>query len=313
MKQWDKDDFASEPLAGGVFDKTPYNKIVVARALVEVLDFQEPRWREPFLSGSTTPSLENKVVTASSANSSKIYTKHTLISLHGIRTRGAWQKQLQASCDRADAGIQHRPFDFGFFGTIQLIVPALRDRKIAWFLNEYTTLIKTEKNEETPPSIIAHSFGTYVIACAMEKHPEIRFQRVILCGSIIRRDYDWSTRFKIGQVEGVLNDYGRKDLWVRIAECVIDAAGSSGYRGFEDTAGERVVERQHKAWRHSDYFYPLNYDRNWIPFILGSMGPEPLQQDRLRKPNWRFRVTMAILIGLLLAAGYIWFPSLWTF
>lgn len=53
VKQWDKGDFASEPLAGGVFDKTPYSKIVVARALVEVLDFQEPRWREPFLSESS--------------------------------------------------------------------------------------------------------------------------------------------------------------------------------------------------------------------------------------------------------------------
>ncbi len=53
VKQWDKGEFASEPLAGGVFDKTPYSKIVVARALVEVLDFQEPRWREPFVSDAS--------------------------------------------------------------------------------------------------------------------------------------------------------------------------------------------------------------------------------------------------------------------
>jgi len=57
VQRWDCKDFYSEPLAGGDFGDTHYNKIIVARALVEALDSQEPRWREPHLSELAAPKV----------------------------------------------------------------------------------------------------------------------------------------------------------------------------------------------------------------------------------------------------------------
>lgn len=228
-----------------------------------------------------------------------------LISLHGIRTRGAWQKEFQSSCDLVQPRLLHRPFDFGFFGAIQLLVPPLREKKVKWFLDEYTRLIKIERLEGHPPSILAHSFGTYLVGRAMEKHSEIQFDRVILCGSILHHEYDWTARVNSGQVVRVLNDYGRKDLWVRIAEWLVDGAGSSGYRGFENSANGRLVQREHQTWRHSDYFYRLNYDRHWVPFILGKCDPDSLPLERLRKTNWRFRsLVILVVVVICVYAGF---------
>ena len=84
--------------------------------------------------------------------------RQVVISIHGIRTRGDWQKQLTSSLSRAD--FIHEPLDFGFFRAIQLVIPAMRDAKVKWFLEEYTKAIRDSAD---PPCVIAHSFGTYLV------------------------------------------------------------------------------------------------------------------------------------------------------
>lgn len=236
--------------------------------------------------------------------------KHILMSIHGIETRGAWQKELQASCDQAHAGLQHRPLDFGLFRALSLLVPGMRARKVEWFLREYTRIVKEELLGDDVPSIIAHSFGSYIVTKAMERYPEVRFHRVVLCGSIVRRDYPWDRRFQQRQVERALNDFGRRDIWVRVAEAVIEDAGSSGYRGFEGSTDARLIQRRHESWSHSDYFYTLNYDRNWIPFFVGARDPDEGDQPTTRRTNWRFRFVQAVFALLLVGAG-LWLWRSW--
>jgi hypothetical protein len=128
------------------------------------------------------------------------------------------------------------------------------------------------------PSIIAHSFGTYIVAKAIEKYVEIRFDRVIFCGSIVRRDFDWDTKIKRGQVGAVLNEYGDKDMWVRLAQFIPDL-GPSGAFGFDHT-GSGVYQRRRPLFQHSDYFYPLNYRENWLPFLRGdSPSAQPVERE----------------------------------
>lgn len=230
--------------------------------------------------------------------------KHVLMSLHGIETRGVWQKDLQASCDQAQAGLQHRPLDFGLFRALSLLIPPLRARKVEWFLREYTRVVKDDQLGNQVPSIIAHSFGSYIVTKAMERYPEVCFNRIILCGSIVRRDYPWDSRFRQGQVVRVLNDYGRRDIWVRVAEAVIEDGGSSGYRGFEGVTDPRLIQRRHESWRHSDYFYSLNYDANWIPFLVGARDPDEGDQPVKRRTNWRYRFVQLGVLALLAGGGF---------
>ena len=226
--------------------------------------------------------------------------KHILISLHGITTTGKWQKDLQECCDAE--GIQHRPFDFGWFGIFQFVLPFLRQRKVQWFRDEYQRLVGQEQLGQSPPSIIAHSFGTYIVARAMESFHDVRFRRMIFCGSIVNRDYDWDATIGRGQAERVLNEFGRKDIWVRLAEWVLQDGGSSGYQGFDNIANGAVVQRRHPHWRHSDYFFKLNYERNWIPFLVGKHDPALLQENRSVKVNWRFVIVISCFVILVLAS-----------
>ena len=54
--------------------------------------------------------------------------RQLVFSLHGIRTRGAWQKSLATSL--SEAGFTPVLLDFGFFRTISLVLPWRREKKL---------------------------------------------------------------------------------------------------------------------------------------------------------------------------------------
>jgi len=217
-----------------------------------------------------------------------------VISLHGIRTRGTWQKQLSSALSRN--GFVYEPLDYGFFRGIQLVLPFMRDRKKKWLLEQYTNAIRQHSN---PPSVIAHSFGTYLVARTMQKYDEIRFDRVIFCGSIVEKAYPWTAMLDAGRVTRVLNDYGGKDRWARAAEWFINDSGPSGANGFTDIASGRVLNKSRPEFRHSDFFYQTNYERTWIPFLSGTDPTQILDVPR-RPTNWKFRITLSLILLVLL-------------
>ena len=220
-----------------------------------------------------------------------------VMSLHGIRTRGEWQKQVNSQLQAM--GFRHELLDYGFFRAWRLLMPWLRARQVARFRMEYEALTA---GTSALPSVIAHSFGTYIVAAAMDKYAEIRFDRIILCGSIVRREYDWDSLIDSGRVSAVLNEYGGKDFWSKTAAWCIWDGGASGARGFLTRHG-RVFQRRRPLFRHSDYFYPLNYRENWVPFLEGA---EPSDQPRERPGgiNWRF-LTLAIIVVATLFIVYV--------
>jgi pimeloyl-ACP methyl ester carboxylesterase len=222
-----------------------------------------------------------------------------VISLHGIRTRAEWQKELSASITAA--GFVYHPLDYGFFRAIQLVIPSMREAKTKWFLDEWTAATKSVRN---PPSIIAHSMGTYLVARALEKYDELRFDRVILCGSIVNVDYPWSAIVSADRATRILNDYGGRDFWAKAAEWVVNDAGPSGAKGFKDNAGGSVVKRYRPKFRHSDFFYQANYEKTWIPFLQGTDPPEVLAVAG-RPINWKFQAVLwAIILAFVLASFF---------
>jgi hypothetical protein len=220
-----------------------------------------------------------------------------VISLHGIRTRGAWQKEVNSDLQRR--GFRHELLDYGFFRACQLLIPWSRQRQVRWFRREYERM--TADGHELP-SIIAHSFGTYIVASAIELYAELRFDRIILCGSIVRRDYDWGAVIESGRVDAVLNDYGGRDFWPRLAERTISDGGASGARGFS-THHPQLYQRYRPQFHHSDYFYALNYRQTWMPFLEGDVPAEvPVTTKQHR--NWRFLLTLVLTVAATLLAAY---------
>lgn len=237
-------------------------------------------------------------------------TSRHVFLLHGIKTRGKWQKDVSPLL--SDHDLTPVPLDFGYFGVRQLVWPWARKKKLQWLLVEYTNECKRLRCES--PSIVAHSFGCYLVASLLKKYSQVHFDRIIFCGSIVHPDYPWADLAERGQVKAVLNQYGGNDFWAWVVQWAVKDAGPSGYSGFGQHAA--VVQQQnHSELEHSDYFYDLNYDQNWIPFLLGRPIPSvTASPDRWQPPvNWRFRVVLAAVLLLSLAAvlltGWYFWPS----
>ncbi len=222
-----------------------------------------------------------------------------VITMHGIRTRGAWQKELVPILN--DAGYKSVPLDYGCFLAFQMLIPGLRQRKIDWFRDQHEQICVRERVDR--PSIIAHSFGTYLVARAMQKYPPVKFDRVILCGAIVQRGYPWSNISANDQVRAVLNDFGRMDFWAGIVAWGVSDAGDSGRKGFQDEAAGVVVQIDHPEFHHGDYFFRGNYKESWIPF-LRSEPQRRIHASSKPVTNWRFRIAISILIFMLAVIAY---------
>jgi hypothetical protein len=185
-----------------------------------------------------------------------------VISLHGIRTHGVWQKTITPLLSKK--GWTVHPLDYGRFGLHKFCRAKARNAKIDWFRDEYTRIY--DGTDPNRPSIIAHSFGTYIVAAALEKYEAIRFNKIIFCGSIVDPNYPWLTILNNDQAKQVRNDYGRLDLWSKLADLAVSDAGPSGAEGFK-TKDPRIINKEFKKYKHSDYFNELHFRSYWIPFI----------------------------------------------
>lgn len=219
----------------------------------------------------------------------------TVISLHGIRTRGAWQESLSRVLTKE--GFVYDPWKFGFFWALSMISPWARARKVIWFRERYEAL---RRETDGPISIIAHSFGTYIVSRAMREYQNIRFDKVIFCGSIVKTQFGWSTLLgdERSQAKLVLNQYGKKDIWVRLAEWVVHDAGPSGFSGFVDLASGRVVQQEFCTYTHSQYFFAGNYEENWLPFLKSGVVPR-VPGAETGGFNWKYLSVILFLLALI--------------
>jgi pimeloyl-ACP methyl ester carboxylesterase len=185
-----------------------------------------------------------------------------VMSIHGIRTRGVWQKDLAPKLARN--GFVPYALDYGEFSALKLLLGSARASKLEWLRTEYERV--TAEAQVTRPSIIAHSFGTYLVADLLRKYPELVFDKIILAGSIVDCSFDWGSLIDTGQVNLVRNDYGSLDRWPRIAGWCIPRSGASGTRGFT-TAHPALIQKQFPHHGHSDYFHRNHFEHYWIPTL----------------------------------------------
>lgn len=189
-----------------------------------------------------------------------------VVTVHGIRTRGVWQK-VAATVIARKGMIPVSP-DYGRFGLLRLSLNYFRARKIEWFHRFYSDLIQEvgidTDDPRQRPSVIAHSFGSYIVANCMMKYSEVQINKFIVCGSIIERDFNWSLLFARDQVNEVLNDCGLKDIWVQLAPLLVHDAGPSGRDGFT-YFGSLLEERPNEHLAHSEYFTSRQMEKRWLP------------------------------------------------
>ncbi len=171
---------------------------------------------------------------------------------------------------------------------------------VDWFRDESN---RVQRAYGVTPSVVAHSLGTYIVTEALRIYPNIRVDKLILCGSIVRADYPWRVVRGAGRVRAVLNDCGRRDIWAAAAGWFMEDAGASGVTGFIDPP-DSVVQRFNPDWRHSDYFYQGNYESTWIPFLTGESVNT---SSGIPKPPSRYTpyLVFAAIATVLLLSGLL--------
>jgi pimeloyl-ACP methyl ester carboxylesterase len=204
-----------------------------------------------------------------------------VVTLHGIRTRGQWQKQITPYLARY--GLIPYHLDYGFFGVLSFLLPWTRANRVQWLRTELRDLM--DRTGARRVSLIAHSFGTWLALEVLEaENGNIRFDRVVLTGSIVRRDFPWgSTLLRKRWLQAVRNERATGDWVVRAAELfsrlggpIAARAGASGAMGF--VAPCRGVHERRIAGGHSEVLNISNYDK-WARFIAYPRLPD----DHLRR------------------------------
>lgn len=205
----------------------------------------------------------------------------TLITIHGIRTNGEWQQDLVGEIKKYSRHFNFVEVKYGFFDLISFVLPWSREQKISEVAVELAAVI--EDNQGTEINIVAHSFGTLIVAEAFRKlSGKIKVSSVILCGSPM------SHKDNIDQIvslsERTINECGRSDLVLLLARLFAVGLGDAGRVGFAKANTGKFVNRYFKGG-HGLYFDEMSdgqqfVEKNWLPIFL-TKGDVPRNDDRV--------------------------------
>jgi pimeloyl-ACP methyl ester carboxylesterase len=202
---------------------------------------------------------------------------HVVILVHGIRDFALWQTTIRSTLE--DAGFKTEATNYGRFNLVEFLAPIsfFRRKAIEAVWNQIR-IIK-QNNEGALLSIIAHSFGTYVIAHLMQQKFDVKFHRVIFCGSVVRYSFPFE-QFQDRFSGPIVNEVGTRDIWPAMAESMTTGYGSAGTYGFNRPL---VRDRWHNGARHG-FFLDADFCKKfWIPSLTnGSVIPGSIAPERPR-------------------------------
>src|SRR2546421_6391574 len=88
-----------------------------------------------------------------------------LVTVHGIRTFGMWQERLNGLVRDANRDIDVATYNYGYFSSIAFAIPVIRYLAVYRFRKHLKNLLHAHGNPAV--SIVAHSFGTHIVAHAL--------------------------------------------------------------------------------------------------------------------------------------------------
>jgi pimeloyl-ACP methyl ester carboxylesterase len=202
-----------------------------------------------------------------------------VVTIHGIRTHGRWQKEITPYLARHRLVPYH--IDYGWFHVLRFFFPWWRKKQVEKVRRELRDLL--EKADTPRVSIIAHSFGTLIaMECLRADNGDLLYDRVVLTGSILPRDFDWQSLLAKKWVLAVRNERATADWVVRMARLASRRplrwltrlrAGDSGRAPFAENHPALLdgwIEGDHSATHN-----PARFER-WARFIAYPELPDDL-------------------------------------
>lgn len=154
----------------------------------------------------------------------KLYTKRSVIerrksrgvlfSIHGVNTKAFWNSKLAPLA--SSQGWIFAPFIYE--NPVVLLASKRKRRKVLEAFSSYYYDI-TSRYDVSSASILAHSFGTYIIAKFLKNSEYNDFLRcqidsIILTGGIVDNNFDWS-KYYPNKIGTILNISSKNDAAVK--------------------------------------------------------------------------------------------------
>ncbi len=178
------------------------------------------------------------------------------MSIHGWNSDRAWQLSLTGPIN--SLGYKFLPYDYG--RKILKILPFQISQDVKRFRDWYfiqtdNKLYKIDISHPFKrPSIIAHSLGSWILAKALIKYPEIKFDKVFLFGSIIPASFDWYKLILGDQINSVIYEKCEGDKVMFFSGLITGKRSTCTKDGFVQKSSF-IHEERREHFQHGSFDY----------------------------------------------------------
>jgi hypothetical protein len=171
--------------------------------------------------------------------------------IHGIRTSNdEWPRKLATALTLGRGDLRVRMPTYGYMSALEFVFPWRRRSHARWFQAIYAA--ERMAHPAARFHCVAHSNGTYILGRALARLPAMRFDRIVLAGSVLPPDHWGSVR--PSQYQLILNERARDDvpvglLCAGLRGVLQSDVGTAGVFGFDGEAGT-IVERRYHVGGH---------------------------------------------------------------
>ena len=217
--------------------------------------------------------------------------EHIVVSVHGIRTYGRWQEELECLIKEREPEALVFNYNYGYFSILAFLFPPLRWITTLRFGEWLRAVLASHPKARV--DIVAHSFGTHLVGWSLQrlaKKSELHVHTVILAGSVLKPSFPWDALMQPSRVYRVVNECGTRDNVLIVNQLFVLFTGLAGRVGFVAGTGERFRNRYFR-FGHSGYFRDETgklskefMQKQWIP-LLTSAKAIPLIDERFDQPS----------------------------
>lgn len=191
------------------------------------------------------------------------------ITVHGIRTFGQWQERLKEIVQNEASYISFLSYKYGYFSVLFFVIPLFQRREITRLKVALKQMMASNEGKEF--IIFSHSFGTYLVAHALQQlfdeGEALNIKTLVLSGSVLKATHDWSFIHKVPGLK-LINECGSDDFILWLSEAFVPKTGMAGRSGFYGFSSEQFQNRYHKGG-HSLYFNGEEFMKDkWLPLFM---------------------------------------------
>lgn len=201
-----------------------------------------------------------------------------LVTIHGLMSNASWNSELVPIF--SNDGWTVAPYYYGL-KTPDILIRKSERNKVVDDFREWIQSIKDQycHSANTKISVIAHSFGTYIIGAYLagfEGDPPVQFESIILTGCILSEEFDWEKIEKTYSVGNVRNEIAPNDQWVKWIPdnkfIKLDGLfGKAGINGFRSDS-ELLQQVSTSIFDHNNVIKRDAIIKNWLPYLKANRG-----------------------------------------